>query len=91
MDPLDGNAIGGLLAEVFGMEMTDATGTCASCGATRAVAELTVYLRGPGTVARCPACSAVVMVLVDVRGMVCVDVGGLASLDRAWGGARAAS
>jgi len=29
---LDGNAIGGLLIEVFGTEMTTAVGTCGSCG-----------------------------------------------------------
>jgi len=32
MDTLDGNAIGGLLHEVFGTEMTAAVGTCANCG-----------------------------------------------------------
>ena len=32
MDGLDGNAIGGLLQEVFGTEMTAAIGTCAACG-----------------------------------------------------------
>ena len=30
---LDGNAIGGLLLEVFGSEMTSAETTCAACGA----------------------------------------------------------
>jgi hypothetical protein len=44
---VDGNAIGGLLMEVFGTEMTTAVGTCASCGAARQVAELVVY--GPGS------------------------------------------
>ena len=29
---LDGNAIGGLLREIFAMEMTMAQGTCANCG-----------------------------------------------------------
>ena len=29
---VDGNAIGGLLIEVFGTEMTTAVGTCARCG-----------------------------------------------------------
>ncbi len=50
---LDGNAIGGLLQEVFGTDMTDAEATCATCGATGPVAETAVYLRGPGTVVRC--------------------------------------
>lgn len=30
---LDGNAIAGLLQEVFAVEMTTAIGTCAGCGA----------------------------------------------------------
>lgn len=68
MDALDGNAIAGQLFELFGREMTAATGACASCGATARVAELRVYARAPGSVARCPACGSVVMVLVDVRG-----------------------
>jgi hypothetical protein len=77
---LDGNAIAGLLADVFGEEMTNATGTCATCGASGEVGSFVVYLRGPGTVARCRACTAVLMVLVTVRGVTCVDLGGLASL-----------
>ena len=51
MDPLDGNAIGGLLIDVFGAEMTTATSVCATCGDERPAAELVVYLRAPGTVA----------------------------------------
>jgi hypothetical protein len=60
---LDGNAIGGLLMEVFGAEMTTAAGTCGSCGAVSQVAELAVYLGGPGTVVRCRSCDSVLMVL----------------------------
>jgi hypothetical protein len=30
---LDGNAIGGLLLELFGVELTAATSVCGSCGA----------------------------------------------------------
>ena len=36
---LDGNAIGGMLMEVFGTEMTTAVATCGSCGAASQVAE----------------------------------------------------
>jgi len=43
MDPLDGNSIGGLLIDVFGAEMTGASGTCGTCGATGPVAEMVVY------------------------------------------------
>jgi phage FluMu protein Com len=83
MEALDGNAIGGLLIEVFGAEMTTATGTCAHCGAVAQVAELAVYLEAPGTVVRCRSCESVVMVVVDKRGIKCVDLRGLDKLERA--------
>jgi hypothetical protein len=82
MEALDGNAIGGLLLEVFGAEMTTATGTCDHCGATAQMAELVVYLQAPGTVVRCRSCESVVMVIVEVRGTKCVDLRGLAALER---------
>ena len=81
MDALDGNAIGGLLHEIFGTEMTTAVGTCATCGATGQVAETVVYLRAPGTVMRCRTCTAVLMVVVRRAEMNCVDLQGLASLE----------
>lgn len=77
---LDGNAIGGLMLEVFGTEMTAATGRCGVCGATGPVAEMAVYRPGLGTVVRCRICDNVLMVFVDVRGVTCVDLQGLASL-----------
>ncbi len=77
---LDGNAIGGLLIEVFGTEMTTAIATCASCGTASEVAELVVYMPGLGTVVRCRSCEAMLMTFVQVRGVTCVDLMGLASL-----------
>jgi len=60
--------------------MTSAQGTCASCGQTNLLAVLRVYLRAPGAVARCPVCGEVQLVLIEARGVVCVDVRGLAAL-----------
>jgi Family of unknown function (DUF6510) len=77
---LDGNAIGGLLIEVFGTEMTTAVATCGSCGAARAVAELAVYMPGLGAVVRCRSCDAMLMTFARIRGVVCVDLEGLTSL-----------
>jgi Family of unknown function (DUF6510) len=79
---LDGNAIAGMLLDVFGAEMTTATGTCAACGATAQVAELAVYIRAPGTVVRCRMCDNVLLVLATIRGVTCVDLRGLAALER---------
>lgn len=80
MDVLDGNAIAGTLFDVFGAEMTDASGTCASCGAAGPLGELKVYLGGPGAVGRCRHCDNVLMVLVEIRGVTCVDALGLAAM-----------
>ena len=85
MEALDGNAIGGLLLQVFGAEMTTATAVCGHCGAEGQVAELVVYVRAPGTVARCRGCAGVLIVLVDLRGVTCVDLLGLARLEPAAG------
>jgi phage FluMu protein Com len=82
MDALDGNAIAGQLVEIFGVEMTTATGECAHCGTVAQVAETVVYLRAPGVVVRCRSCSEVLMVFVERRGIACVDARGLARLDR---------
>ncbi len=78
---LDGNAIAGSLFDVFGREMTAAIGVCASCGTSAPVAELVVYLRSPGVVARCRACGNVVLVLVARKGITCIDLRGLAALE----------
>jgi Family of unknown function (DUF6510) len=77
---LDGNAIGGLLMELFGTEMTTAVGTCGVCGTMGQVAELAVYRPKLGTVVRCRVCDNVLMVFVEVRGVTCVDMHGLAQL-----------
>jgi Family of unknown function (DUF6510) len=58
---LDGNALGGLLQELFGVEMTGAPHTCQSCGGERPVAAHRVYL-GVGTVLRCPVCGQIALV-----------------------------
>ena len=80
MLPLDGNAIGGVLIEVFGTEMTAEVAVCGSCGTAGPVAELAVYQTEMGIVVRCRACGAVLMVLVRGRGVYCADLMGLASL-----------
>jgi len=56
---LDGNASGGLLLEIFAVEVTSAEATCASCGVVGPVAEATVYVRGrelSSAAADVPAC-----------------------------------
>jgi hypothetical protein len=80
MEAVDGNAIGGLLQEVFGTEMTSVPSVCGHCGDSRPVAELVVYLQAPGTVVRCRTCESVLMVFAKVHGRTCVDLLGVADL-----------
>ncbi|MBO0688305.1 MAG: hypothetical protein J2P40_01840 [Candidatus Dormibacteraeota bacterium] len=65
MEPLmlDGNAIGGLLQDVFATEMTTAIGTCDNCGAAEPVGAIHVF-RGAGVLLRCPHCDNALMTIV---------------------------
>jgi hypothetical protein len=79
---VDGNGLAGALREVFAVDLTTATGTCAGCGSVRPMAETRVYDRAPGLVARCPGCEAVLLrvvrtperVFLDLRGLSCVEL-----------------
>jgi hypothetical protein len=65
---LDGNALAGLLAEVFGgAEMTAAVRGCGSCGQRHPVGEHRLY-RGAGYVLRCPGCGDVALTVVEGHG-----------------------
>ena len=74
---LDGNAVGGLLGEIFAFEMTTAQVTCASCGSLWRVGQAMVYGHGMGTIVRCASCdNALIRVrrgparyLLDMRGV----------------------
>lgn len=78
---LDGNAIGGLLGEIFALEMTAAVSTCAHCGAVNEVGRVQVYVRAPGTVVRCPDCEQVLMKIVRAGGRYWIDMMGVRSLE----------
>jgi hypothetical protein len=65
---LDGNAIAGLLADVFhGAEMTGSVRYCATCGQRHPIGEHRLY-RGAGYVLRCPGCSDVALTVVEGDG-----------------------
>ena len=77
---LDGNAIGGLLVELFGVDLTAATGICGSCGAEGFVATLDVYVNAPGIVGRCRSCEAVMIRVVRAGDRTWLDLSGTRSL-----------
>ena len=77
---LDGNAVAGLLAEVFTLEATTALVRCAGCGHEDAVGATTVYANAPGVVVRCRGCAGVLMRFAEIRDTVMVDLRGVALL-----------
>jgi hypothetical protein len=82
MEPLDGNVAGGMLREVFAMEVTAARGRCDACGAEAFLAEARAYVDAPGLVLRCASCDSALLVLVrHDDGRRWLGVGGLAWIE----------
>jgi hypothetical protein len=79
---LDGNAAGGLLREIFAVDMTQARIICAGCGARGQVGQLMAYVLEIGTILRCPGCDNPIVRIVqrdghywvDFRGTVCLEI-----------------
>ena len=77
----DGNALAGPLAEIFTVEMTMARGRCAGCGRAGTIAEMRVYEKAPGMVARCPGCDEVLLRLVRTPDRAYLDMRGIVALE----------
>ena len=77
---VDANAVAGLLAEVFGRDVTAMEERCRHCGTVSPVGALRVYLRGPGVVVRCPACIDVVLRIARTPSGLQVDLVGATNL-----------
>ena len=78
---VDGNAIGGLLREIFPLEMTMAESTCAGCGRVDALGAVDVYMNAPGVVVRCPGCGSALMRIVKAQGRYWLDLRGVRTLE----------
>ncbi len=77
---LDGNAVAGLLQEVFAVEMTTAVGTCGTCGASEPVGAIRVY-RGAGIVLRCPHCDNLLIKIVKDEARLWIGFPGVRTLE----------
>ena len=75
---LDGSAVGGMLGAIFGSDVTGMPGECASCHTVSLLGTMRVYMRGPGTVIRCPACSQVVLRIAETPRGSMIDLRGIA-------------
>jgi len=79
---VDGNALAGPLSDLFAIDVTTASVTCAGCGSRQPVAVLEVYTGGPALIGRCRTCQAVMLrvgrvgpdALLDLRGTVVLRV-----------------
>ena len=71
MQHVDGNAIAGLMADLFSFDVTTASARCDSCGTVAMLGTAMVYMDAMGAVVRCPGCDAVLLKVVE-------------SEDRAW-------
>ena len=78
---LDGNAIAGLLGEIFTVEMTSAVSTCGGCGRVEAIGGVEVYVNAPGAVVRCRGCGSVLMRIVHGPGRYWIDLSGIRVLE----------
>jgi hypothetical protein len=76
---LDGNAVAGLLREVFAVEMTTAVETCGTCGAAEPVGAVHAF-RGAGVVLRCPHCDHALAKIVTAGSRVWISFEGTRSL-----------
>jgi hypothetical protein len=81
---LDGNAVAGMLREVFAVEMTTAIATCGACGASEAIGATKVF-RGAGIVMRCPHCGNVLAAIVEDETRMWMSLPGMRTLQVAMG------
>jgi len=80
---VDGNATAGAMTQMFGQDLTDAMGTCTSCGHRAAIGETRAYVDGPGVTLRCPECEDVLMRWATTASTTWFAMPGLRSLEMA--------
>jgi hypothetical protein len=78
--PLDGNAVAGLLREVFTCEMTVAVITCGGCGAAAPVGAVRVFGGAMGAIFRCATCETAVLRLARTPRGTWLDLRGARSM-----------
>ena len=72
---LDGNAIGGLLGQLFATDMTAARRRCPSCGERHATGAHRAYVSA-GVVLRCPACGDLALRVAELPDRVVIELRG---------------
>jgi len=73
---LDGNAAGGILGQIFAVEMTSAQVTCAGCSHEWSIGATVVYATPMGTIIRCPGCDTALIRIAQGPQRLWVDLSG---------------
>ena len=73
---LDGNAVAGMLHDIFALEMTASPTECAHCGNVSEVGGLLAFTQAPGAVLRCPTCEQVMLRIVETPDAIYFDARG---------------
>jgi Family of unknown function (DUF6510) len=76
---LDGNAVAGLLQDVFAVETTTTVAMCGGCGEPTPMGETHVY-RGAGFVLRCPRCENALVTVVRSETRMWIGFPGIRTL-----------
>ena len=74
---LDGNALAGPLLELFTVDLSGATATCAHCDSTGPLGEQPLYADAPALVLRCRDCTGVLLRYGAFDGHLRIDLSGL--------------
>jgi hypothetical protein len=76
--PVDGNAVAGMLRELFAFDMTTAILACNGCGSTAALAEIRVYGGSMGSIFRCINCDTALLRMARTPRGFTIDMRGAA-------------
>lgn len=79
-DIVDGNAIAGMLMDLFGADVTALVGTCGACGSLAALAEAVVELDRYAAIVRCRSCTHTLFTVLHSREGTAMLVGSLSAV-----------
>lgn len=80
---VDGNAVAGLLSDLFDGDVTLLAGVCGGCGAVASLAEAVVELDETAAIARCRSCTHTLFTVLRDGDEVRLRFGALGELSRA--------
>ncbi|WP_260837984.1 DUF6510 family protein [Microbacterium sp. SLBN-146] len=81
MSRVDGNAVAGLLAEIFVGDVTMLRGVCGECASVSTLAETDVELDAQAAIVRCRACTVTLFTVLRAGDGSRLVVGSLRELD----------